>query len=457
MYFLSLPITTGDLSVWIAQGKYILLHGEILRHDIYSVLPTKPLIYPVGTCVLYALIYSFSGLIGVSLFHKLIILILSHLWLGSLKKLQNPWAKPTLLVIFIAWFGSSMFWIERPALLGMVPLVLSFLILQKNEDLSWKEIIHLNLINIAWVNIHGTWPLLMVMYGWRGFSKKIKWQHAVAILSLLLTSLINPFGYKIYQYVFETAAVSQFRHIDEWAKPNFFGPYASQSLIYFILVFLFFGLVLFLIKQKKIATFKSTITSPFLILLVLGFLNVRNTALAFYVLIPFATNFIWVNEKQVEVKEKKSTVNIVIVGFLLFCTFLFLPMIKPYSQDLLPENKRAVFDSSAPLLARDYLNQTKDSEPLFNDWEYGSFLILEQKHKIFIDTRNIIYGQNEFSEYLTVVEAKNGWENILVKYKIKYVLLNRKLRSKLIENLNATSIWKSVVVDNEIILFKKKD
>lgn len=463
LYFLSLPIATGDLAVWVAQGKYFFLHGNILRHDIYSVLSTSELVYPVGICVVYGLIYSFSGLLGVSLFHKLILILISFIWHRlSLSKLKSTWTYPSILIIFLTWFGCSMFWVERPALVAMVPLLLSFIILQKETELTFRDIALLVLISIFWVNIHGSWPLLIMMYGWRELVRAIilkksnVWQQLVATFFLLLSILINPFGYKVFGYLFETAKLSRERHIDEWALPSLLGPYAAQSGAYFILLLVFL-IYAFYILKKSPEQFTKMLTSPFIPLVLFGISNIRNTALPFFVLIPFACEFILSKGERDQNAERKSAFNLVIIVFLFFCIFLFLPMVKPYSESLLPESKRAVFDSSAPLLAVNFLNQTKDNDPIFNDWEYGSFLTLEQKHPIFIDTRNIIYGRVEFQEYLNVISAEKNIDLILQKYKIKYILLNRKIRNNLITKLNSSADWKSVLVDNETILYRKNN
>ena len=55
-YYLSLPIAVGDLAVWVAHGRYILEHGTILYRDVYSVLNTEPLVYPVLVSYVYGLI-----------------------------------------------------------------------------------------------------------------------------------------------------------------------------------------------------------------------------------------------------------------------------------------------------------------------------------------------------------------------------------------------------------------
>jgi hypothetical protein len=77
-----------------------------------------------------------------------------------------------------------------------------------------------------------------------------------------------------------------------------------------------------------------------------------------------------------------------------------------------------------------------------------------QPHRFFIDTRNIIYDQRAFEEYLTVVEARPGWETVIAKYKIRYVLLNKKLRLKLISLMASSPKWKTLETNNDTVLFK---
>ena len=103
------------------------------------------------------------------------------------------------------------------------------------------------------------------------------------------------------------------------------------------------------------------------------------------------------------------------------------------------------------------MNQTEDQAALFNNWDYGSFLILSQKHPIFIDMRNIIYSDENFIEYQKISEGRDDWKQIIEKYKIKYILLNQKANNRLIAKLNTESQWVNVLKDENAILFKKKD
>jgi hypothetical protein len=335
------------------------------------------------------------------------------------------------------------------------------LILEKTEEINWNDIFRLNLINIFWVNVHGSWLLLIGMYIWREISRKIflqkrlSWQQLVAVLTFILSSLINPFGYKIFSYVFLTSSLSKKRLIPEWAAPTFSGPFQSQTIIYFLLVILMLGYGIYLFKKNR-SQLNTILTSPFVPLAFLGLQSIRNTALPFFVVIPFACHFLFEQGKQVNQTEKKSFLNLIIVGFACLVGIAFLPMVKPYVRDFLPENKKEVFEKTTPVNIAKFLNQTKDSDPVFNAWEFGSYFTLEQKHPIFIDTRNIIFTDEEFEECLKIIETRNDWELVLSKYKVRYIALNRKESGHLISVLNHSSNWENVLMDDESILFQKK-
>lgn len=464
VYFFSLPILTGDLAVWIAHGRHFIHEGTILRQDIYSVLPTKELIYPFGASVIYAFIYHATGLVGVSVFHKVIVLIISLIWFKvAFAGDKSTWSPQTLLIVFLSWFGASIYCIDRPALFAMLPLVLAYIILDKDDELSLNDFILLNVINIFWVNIHGSWILLLLMYSWRELipvicrRNDLKIKSIFGLLTFLLTSLANPFGFKVFPYILETTFVSRARGLDEWAPTSLSGAYQSQVIAFYLLILFLIAFLAYSWKFKP-KQFFSIISSPFCLLVLMGIPAIRNTSLAFFVLIPFASRFKIIRMEQRYLRENKLNYffNTLIVGCVVGLMILFFPTVKPLVKHWLPVSKQNVYDKSSPFLIAQYLNNTVDNDPVFNDWNYGSFLILVQKHRIFFDTRNIIYDDGGFIEYQNVVEANFAWAEILHKYKIKYLILNKELREKLIQILNKSSEWKKVMEDQNTVLFIRK-
>jgi hypothetical protein len=461
IYYLSLPIATGDLAVWVAHGKYFLSHGEILRTDIFSVLATRDLVYPFGTCLLYGVTYGVGGLVAVSLLHKLVLFLVLVIWHRySLAKLKEPFSYFSLLVIFLACFGISVFLVDRPALLGILPFLVTYLILQKDADLSGKDVLCLNLINIAWVNIHGSWLMLIFLYVFREFSrgaiyqKRINLKQVFTFFTLLVSSLVNPFGYKVFTYFFETISISKTRKITEWEGPSFSGQNSIHYILYTCLLLLVISYCIFIFNRSR-EKFNKIITSPFIPILLMGIHSVRNTIFPYFVLIPFVSKFFLDKGVRCSDKDEKKYLNVVIVFLVFVFGAVFLPNVKPFFKDLLPENKREVYDKNNPFEVLPFLNTTKENHAIFNDWEYGSFLILFQKHPVFLDTRNIIYSDEQFEEYKMVMNALDGWESILDNHKIKYILLKRNSAVPLLLTLNSSLKWKTIIVTKHVILYQK--
>jgi len=463
IYFFSLPNSIGDLAVWIAHGNYLLQHHEILRHDIFSVLPTQEMIYSVGSSLVYGIIYQLSGLDNVTVFHKMVILFICVLWYrSSLKNLQSPWSLKNGFFILLTWVGCSLLCIDRPALLAMLPFVLSYLVLQKEEKLSTKDIIYLNLINILWVNTHGSWMILGLMYFWREagrivfFKEKISLKPVIGLFSIALSSFVNPFGYQVIPYAFETAQVSKERGISEWLLLN-----PVENLLQFCVFSALFSIfVIYFLRLRKSDLARSyfLLASPFTFLLLLGLTGIRHTAWSFFVLLPFAFQVGWLQEGTIPATKPnglQASINFILILGLIILTFLFFPQNKEKIADYLPQSKRIVYDESAPFQFAKILSEEPGNDPVFNDWEYGGFLILAQPHPIFIDTRNIIYDQGAFQTYLNVVEALPGWQDILNQYKIKYIILNKKIRQPLIQLIQKKAEWKMLAEDEFTILYAR--
>jgi hypothetical protein len=466
-----MPNSVGDLAVWIAQGRYFLEHGELLRHDIFSVLPTGELIYPAGISILYGLLDRLGGLVAVSLLHKLcVLLFLFILYFSSLRRLAAPWKPRNLAIIGVSLYGSATLCIDRPAEIAILPFMASYLILDKNRPLRMIERFGLIGLTVLWVNIHGSWILLPAMYAWRSCLRPLLHSATLRTLraeiltgvGILLASLLNPFSYRIYPYTLQTVLISRQRGIDEWAITGF-GNYFPQGLLFFALVALVLTVIGWTVhhgRRNHYALYPSLFGSPFFFLLLLGFTAIRNTIWPFLALIPFSFRAGLLGSKESTSTgypgDPPRVMNGLIVGICVASTILMLPFLKPRIAPWLPLEKRPVFDASAPFEAAAILRSRPDVSPVFNDWNYGSYLAYDQSHPIFIDTRNTIYSDQDFQEYLNVVNADPGWEAVLDHYGIRYILLDRKLRSKLIGEIALRpAIWKSLWENANTVLYER--
>ena len=92
---------------------------------------------------------------------------------------------------------------------------------------------------------------------------------------------------------------------------------------------------------------------------------------------------------------------------------------------------------------------------MFNNDEFGDYLIYAAwpEYKVFIDGRTDMYGAARVKEYLRVVTAAEGWQQVLDKYEITWVF--HQPNSVLSKLLLARSDWKLVYADKVAHIYVK--
>ncbi len=449
IYFFSLPIEEGDLSVWIAVGKQTLNTNTLVKHDLYSVLPTSDFVYPVLTTLIYAGIDKLGGILAVSIFHKLILVAILFFWYHHLAP-KGEWTIDRILIYLLSILGASFVFIDRPALFGVLWFIvlLSFL---DEKKMSNRAIIAIFMVNIIWVNTHGSWPILFAILGYRisfqyFFDRRSVKVDLFFFVVLLASTLINPFGHKIFFYVLETAIISKERMIDEWMPIQFSGKYASQGLVFLLMAI---SSIYFALKLKL----KDSVSSCFWPLLLSGFIVIRNTIWPHFAFPILVNKFLPPSKPATEI-AKKSAFNGGIVVFLFIVMCFFVPYFKPKVEHLLPENKKDVFSRYSPIKISEYLNRNKLEGAIFNQWELGSFLIYRQNKKIFLDTRNIIYKKENFDQYLSIM---NGGEyaQIFLDFNIGFIVFDKNLFLKFYERIKKENRYKEIINERGIVLFEK--
>ena len=83
-------------------------------------------------------------------------------------------------------------------------------------------------------------------------------------------------------------------------------------------------------------------------------------------------------------------------------------------------------ETRKPVEAVNFLKKVSLNGNMFNDDEFGDYIIYSahSHYKVFIDSRVDMYGIDQFKDYLTMLYFKPGWEKIIEKYKINWVILD---------------------------------
>ncbi len=215
--------TISDFDVWwqLASGREFLATGHLPRVDVFSYTAAgAPWTYPAGAGVVFYAVFRMGGYAILSLLAPLAMLSIAGilLWRGGI-------ARSFVLVLAIPLIaGRTMVRAEMfTAVLATVFLVLLW---DDVQPAVWS----LPALMLAWVNLHPGFVIgigLVTLF-WLRSPKKL----ARLALATFLASLVNPWGWRIYQAVWNQAAALAYQKsfIGEWLGVPISWPSISDAL-----------------------------------------------------------------------------------------------------------------------------------------------------------------------------------------------------------------------------------
>lgn len=140
--------------------------------------------------------------------------------------------------------------------------------------------------------------------------------------------------------------------------------------------------------------------------------------------------------------------------FLLFCLgFIFCFDRLPFRNDA-----ELGFWDTFPKAAVKYLRETEGEGSIFATPDWGGFLTWElwPKHKVFIDDRNALIGEQRYRDFFALRDLQSGWEEILKQHDFRFILLSPD--DKLARVLMRDDSWRVAFSDTNgnSVLFERK-
>lgn len=104
-------------------------------------------------------------------------------------------------------------------------------------------------------------------------------------------------------------------------------------------------------------------------------------------------------------------------------------------------------ESFFPVEAVEWLNENPQEGQMFNEFDWGGYLLLKLSphQQIFMDGHTHIYGETLTREYETVITQHDGWQDIFDKYDIEWAIVRTK--SAVIDGL-AKMNWNIIYEDD---------
>lgn len=455
LFSMLMPFSYSDLAIWIAEGRQILQQHSLYIRDAYSFNPTHPSAYPWLSSLFYHFLETDFSVESIFFLHRLIPVAVVAIWLSRYPQLIH---KKNWFVLVICISGLSMIFVDRPALLAL-PFIPYFYDLIEKEEI-YKNKVKALLLLVLWTNLHGSFLLFFIMLGYKTITTLLAQRNYNLpkdrfwfLAASFFATFINPWGFKIYTYAYETAVISKLR-ITEWQPVTLIeNNNLSTDMLLFGLTL--GGLMFFVIRQKKFVAFLS---APLLILIISAGMASRNLPLLFAVLPLFWGCHLAPTRDLEGFCRKPSQLKIIfnraiVISFIAFGIFMFSSLSDDFRKNL-PPRYAGKYDSTASFRIAKYLNQSSGKR-IFNSWILGSFLIYSQNNKIFIDARNIIYPDHVYTDYVRIVNnIDNQAESALNQKEIDFVVSEK--NKALADALYASSSWNFIMEENGFILFERK-
>ncbi len=471
--------TPLDTDMWwhLRAGEEILRTGRLLDVDIFSFTRagapwTNPYwLAQVGMALSYRWL-GFLGLgLGVALFATL-----------SMFLVYRQCEGPVFLKSAALLLGSvvaSVVWSPRPQLLSLVWLALVgyllYLYKWRGQDRLWA----LPLIFILWANTHGGYPLGLILIGsmlagevlnhglgiqsgpvlgWRQILRLGIWAIACG-----LAVLVNPNGLEMWRLPFLTVNMSVLQQfIPEWASPDFH-QIIEQSVLWLLLaVFAAAGL------SGRRMDGSDLVTT--LIFALMVFLARRNFGPFALVAVPVLTRYAsaalqawqekapWLARLSRTGRSKspdtprlaafKKTINLALVALLALVGIGKLYVVTQ------PSFVGSHLRSGYPAQAVAWLITHRSGGKLFNEYNWGGYLQWALPgFPTFVDGRTDLFGDAVVGEWITVIQAKENWKEILSRYAVDLVMVQPD--RPLLQPLQQAG-WKLLYQDAQVVIYGRE-
>ncbi|MBL7661928.1 hypothetical protein JNK13_04155 [bacterium] len=414
-----------DLGWHLASGLWIIKHKQVPWADPFSISVTPWIDYSWLFDLLIASVYSLAGFKGLIAAQALLPAILVALVYQAFNRVAHSRFLVLLGLAILATYGV---WSLRPQMLSLIFFVIA---LRYANSHSKHSLLILSILTIVAANIHVFWVFIPLL--WLLKEEGSLKQRTLGSFSLVLCSLVNPYGYKLWEVIFNYATA----HTNAYLMIHEFAPiYESSGLA--LCLFALFTLAL-AFTFRRLSSFRRV-----LLLIFFAGSFVRVKILPFYAILAALTLLGKLASEEVDRKELRVDTKGLsyLIGFKvlltlnLFITIISTPLLSDRAQSILSlwgkvhtlshSNVISHFNDSGWLILAEYLRSMPD-DPLLRIVLDGRTLVtgeekLQEAAELNADPRRIL----EFAEkyhvdyalfprqtFVSKILLKNGWHLLL--------------------------------------------
>lgn len=402
---LNFKATNNDIFFHIKTGEYILKNKNIPKQDIFSHTASDHE-WTAHEYVPAIIFYFFYKNFGIQSLIFLKAAVIALIFFFIFKLINKNFYIGLILTIFAALSIKTYAYI-RPHIFFWLFLITIFLLFK------YKKIIFLPLLTLLWSNVHSSVIIGLVVIGiylLELFIIRKQFKFIFLIILCFITSLINPYTYKIFLLPLKILKLSA--DVAEWRAYSI-----DTFMFWFYLIFVLAVVFVFIFSKKK--KIKVSHLLVFLMFVILGFKSKR------YVASSILVNLIIIQPYLGKVIRKiKRTFNKDLFFLIIIILLIIFSVVKLNA--FYPKVPWRYF-GKGPI---DFVKNNDIDGNMYNNYELGGPIIfsLYPDYKVFIDGRIDVYGEKIVDDYYDIRYGEN-WTELVEKHKIDFFIIDNKIKA----------------------------
>ncbi len=412
-----------DPDVWwhLRTGEWMLQYGAVPHTEPFSIFGAgKPWVaYSWLFELLIFQLYRWLGLVGLVVYSAGMVASIAAVLHRLIRRLQADFTLAVVLTA-VAAFSIYRLYTPRPWLFSVLFFALELdVLMQARKTGKIRELLWLPVIFALWANVHIQFidGLIVLAIALAESILARKQAGAQTLLrpgrmsaiaaACVLATLVNPYGWRIYGVAYDLATqTGVLSKITELSAMQFRGPDNWCVLL------LVFGAVGVLARARHMALFEAGLLA---FAIVVSFRSERDVwVVVIAASAILASGLAGNKENRLQVKAIYAPVAVAATCLIVWLGFCVLDV----------DNARlsARLAEDMPVHAVEVVKAKGWSGPLYNDYNWGGYLIWALRMPVAVDGRQNVYGDQLLNRSYATWNAQPGWDSDPDLQKAKLVI-----------------------------------
>lgn len=411
--FLCLHIAdAGDPDVWwhLRAGEWMLQHGAVPQIDPFSIFGAgKPWVaYSWLFELLIFQLFRWLGLVGVVVYSAGMAVSIAVVLHRLIRRLQADFSLAVLLTV-VAALSIYRLYTPRPWLFSILFFALELdVLMQARKTGKIRGLLWLPVIFMLWANVHIQFIdgliLLAIALTESLLARKradgqtrlrLGWLCGVS-LACVLATFANPYGWRIYHVAYDLAGqLGTVSQVTEFQAMSF------RGLDNWCVLLLALGAVGVLARARRVALFEVGLLA---FAVMVSFRSQRDVWLVVVAASAILASGLTGNsENRLQLKAIYAPLVVAATCLVVWLGFRLL--------DVNDATQRAKLAEAMPVHAVEVVKAKGWSGPLYNDFNWGGYLIWSLRMPVSMDGRTNIYGDERLNRSYATWNAQPGWDS----------------------------------------------